>query len=156
MQLDPPLICLPLWTKTFSTPCTTPYSNGFKVKGDVVPSPYGGVFCLHVPLIPLGRRGPGPHRVHPPQPLTVGCWAGREAGRREERPSGGRCKKASGTCSSLDHQVASLAGQGTGGIPKEQAAVSPTKGTYFLEALSWEHEGAAGQPSHLGSLAMSR
>ncbi|KAB0399279.1 hypothetical protein E2I00_013137, partial [Balaenoptera physalus] len=49
-------------------------------------------------------------------------------------------QKASGTCSSLDHQVTSLARQGTGGILKEQAAVSPMKGTYFLEALSWEHE----------------
>ncbi|KAJ8782399.1 hypothetical protein J1605_010107 [Eschrichtius robustus] len=46
-------------------------------------------------------------------------------GEAQQRP----VQMASGTCSSLVHQVTSLAGQGTGGILKEQAAGSPMKGT---------------------------
>ena len=108
-----------------------PTAMGLRSKALSPPPPHGGMFCLYVPFIPLGRRGLGTHSV----PTASHCWVldrQRSCAQRKGAPSRGCCKGplAPAGCS-LVHQVTSLEGQSTGGILKEQSAVSPTKGTYW-------------------------
>ena len=58
-----------------------------------------------------------------PQPLTIGCWAGREVGPGEAQWR--LLPKASGTCSSLVHQVTSLGGRGPGAFFRNRPLYPP-------------------------------
>lgn len=76
-----------------------------------------------------------------PQPLTIGCWAGREAGPAEAQWR--LVPKASGTCSSLVHQVTSPGGRGPRAFFRSRPLYPPQEDFWWPSAGGMKVPGPA-------------
>ena len=109
-------------------PYKSPNSNGFEVKGNVTPSPVHERMFRFSASHPTRWERPGcPQCAH-----SFSLLGARQAEKVGVEKGGAQrrlVQKTSSTFCSLAHQVTSLTGQGTGSVPEEQVAVSPTKVT---------------------------